>query len=161
MKGQTKWVMGTVGIVVAAALLVNPRLTNPPADPRQDFLASNAPPVQVAATLRNACYDCHSQETRWPWYSHVAPVSWWLADHVKEGRRHLNFSQWPYDDSRRAAKWFRRIADTVESGDMPLRGYDKMHPAAKLDSVQRKELAGWAQSEADRVSATTEGGGGK
>jgi len=156
MKRRTKWIVGSAAAIVVAALVVNPRLTNPSTDPAQNFLSSNSPPAEISTVLREACFDCHSHETRWPWYSHVAPVSWWLANHVREGRRHLNFSRWPIDDHRRAAKWFRRIADTVESGDMPLPGYDRMHPAARLDAVQRSNLVEWAQSEAARLRPADE-----
>src|SRR4029078_9693406 len=128
MKRRTKWIVGSVVAAIAVALLVNPRLTNPPTDPGQNFLTSNSPPAEITTVLRNACFDCHSHETHWPWYSHVAPVSWWLANHVLEGRQPLNFFPCAHDDPRRAAKWFRRIADTVDSGDMPLPGYDRMHP---------------------------------
>jgi hypothetical protein len=130
----------------------NPRRTNPAVAPGRDLLATNPPPVEIAALLRGACYDCHSDETRWPWYSRVAPVSWWLADHVNEGRRHLNFSRWPHDDTRSAARKWNHVYREVRSGEMPLRSYTWAHPAARLSAAQREELSQWARQEAIRLN---------
>lgn len=137
--------------VLAAALLINPRLTNPPLVAGQDLTATNSPPPEIVKLIHNACYDCHSDETKWPWYSHVAPVSWWLVEHVEDGRKRLNFSQWPHDDWKRAARRWRSIADSVSEGDMPLPGYDRMHPAARLTNEERKKISDWAEQEADRL----------
>ena len=157
MKRVLKWIFVVLVVVFALLQLTNLGRTNPAVAAGHDFFSgTNAPPAEISTMLRNACYDCHSYETRLPWYGHVAPVSWWLANHVLEGRQHLNFSHWPHDDPRRAAKWFRRIADTVDSGDMPLPGYDRMHPAARLDAVQRSNLVEWAQSEASRLRPADE-----
>src|SRR4051812_9751220 len=90
--------------VFALLQLTNAGRTNPVAAPGHDFLSSNAPPPEITTLLRNACYDCHSYETRWPWYGHVAPVSWWLDNHVHDARESLNFSEWPHDNPQKAAK---------------------------------------------------------
>lgn len=140
--------------VLAAMLLINPRLTNPPVPPGRDALASNTPPVEITAMLHNSCYDCHSHETKWPWYSHVAPVSWWLVEHVEDGRKKLNFSNWPHEDPKRAARKWRSISEAVADGDMPLPSYLKGHPEARLTDEQRKRFADWADAEADRVLDT-------
>lgn len=154
MKKRTKWVFGgTAGALVACALLINPPLTNPPVQPGSDLTASNPPPAEIVKILHGACYDCHSDETKWPWYSHVAPVSWWLVEHVNDGRKHLDFSKWPHDDPHRAGRNWGRISDSVSSGDMPFPNYDLMHPAAKLTDAQRDQLANWADQEADRLRA--------
>jgi hypothetical protein len=157
MKTRTKFFLGGGLTLLAGMLLINPSLTNPPAEPGRDLLATNAPPAEIVTLLRGACYDCHSHETIWPWYSHVAPVSWWLAGHVNNGRKRLNFSQWPHDDPRRAAKWLGRIGEAVEAKEMPLPGYDKMHPAARLSAEQRDQIVKWARQEADRLRAHNEG----
>jgi hypothetical protein len=122
--------------------------------PGHDLLSTNAPPPQIAAMLRAACYDCHSYETRWPWYGHLAPVSWWLDGHVRDAREGLNFSEWPHNDPQRAAKKWNHISDRVRDGDMPLSSYARIHKAARLTDEQRKQLADWAQQESQRLKAT-------
>jgi hypothetical protein len=112
----------------------NPSLTNPP-------------PAEVAALLRSACYDCHSQETRWPWYAHVAPVSWWIVRHLKEGRDELNFSEWPHADAYLAGEELGHIGEQVQSRQMPLPSYTwlGLHPEARLTLAQRGQILKWTE----------------
>jgi len=83
-----------------------------------------------------ACFDCHSNETRWPWYSHVAPASWLVASDIAEGRREMNFSEWDLPQ-----KEAEEAAEKVREGEMPLRGYLLAHPEARLTDAERDELA--------------------
>src|SRR5580700_6636669 len=104
--------VGRIALLATVTLqFTNPAHLNPPVQPGCDVLASNAPPAAVTALLKNACYNCHSDETVWPWYSFIAPVSWSVVGHVNEGRKAMNFSQWPHDDASRARKRWRRISD--------------------------------------------------
>ena len=135
--------------------LANPARTNPPVVPGHDVLATKAPPPEVAAILRAACYDCHSDETKWPWYSHVAPLSWWVAGHVEDARKRLNFSEWPHDDPQRARKNWNRVSDQVQSGDMPLPSYTWMHAPARLSPEKRELLVQWTKQEARRLESPT------
>ena len=153
MKKRTKLILGGLLLVVLLLQFTNPSLTNPPVLPGHEIGATNPPPPKVAALLRSACYDCHSHETVWPWYGHVAPVSWWLMDHIKDGRKRLNFSEWPHDDPKRARKRLQNIAEEVESGDMPLKSYTWIHASSRLTSGEREELTQWAEKEAKRLSA--------
>jgi hypothetical protein len=148
MKRRWLWITGGLILVAAFVLLPRSAPVNPPFNPLEDLLATNPPPAEIASLLRAACYDCHSDQTRWPWYSRVAPISVWLASHVEQGRERLNFSDWPHDDPARAAKKCRRIAEEVRSGDMPLPSYTWAHPAARLSRAQRDELAKWAEAQA-------------
>ncbi len=104
--------------------------------------------------LHAACYDCHSSETRWPWYSHIAPMSWLIASDVKEGREHLNLSNWP-NDPKRAAKRLENMSDEIGSGEMPLKKYTRIHADARLTESQRKELTDWLDAEAARLKSMT------
>jgi hypothetical protein len=156
LKKLVRWSLIGAAVVVLAALLINPRLTNPPLIAGQDLTATNSPPAEIVKLIHNACYDCHSDETKWPWYSHVAPVSWWLVEHVEDGRKRLNFSKWPHDDTRRAVRRWRSIAEAVREGEMPFPNYDRMHPAARLTQEQRDKLSQWAEQEADRLRPETE-----
>jgi hypothetical protein len=154
MKKQ-KLMLGIFGAVFAGMLLINPRLTNPPVQPGKDLLASNTPPADLVTILRNSCYDCHSDETKWPWYSHVAPMSWWLVDHVESGRKHLNFSQWPHGDPRKSARRWRNMGEAVADGEMPMPSYLKGHPEARLTAEQRDEFVKWCDEQADRIRNST------
>lgn len=134
-----------------ALQFTNPPRLNPAVVQGHDLMATNAPPPQIAALLKNACYDCHSSETQWPWYSHVAPLSWWLVKHVNDARDSLNFSEWPHDSARRARKKWNRIADAVDADEMPLPSYVWIHRQSRLNAQQRKQLIEWAQQEAKRL----------
>ncbi|MEN8006362.1 MAG: heme-binding domain-containing protein [Candidatus Krumholzibacteriota bacterium] len=102
-------------------------------------------PDRVKEILRRSCYDCHSHETRWPWYSRLAPVSWWLAGHVEEGRADLNFSQWPLFDLEARGHLLRDIEKQLVDGTMPLRGYVLGHREARLSDRDRDILLEWAR----------------
>ena len=104
--------------------------------------------------LRASCYDCHSSETRWPWYSHVAPVSWQIAQDVNDGREHLNFSNWPANDPMRAAKKLEDMSEKIGYGEMPPRKYTMIHVDARLTESQRKDLTDWLDAEASRLKSS-------
>jgi hypothetical protein len=151
MKQTLKWIFG-VGVVTFALLqFASPTRTNPPVMAGHDFMATNAPPPKIAAILRVSCYDCHSHETRWPWYSHVAPVSWLVASDVKEGRRHLNFSDWPVDNPDRAARWLGNMSEQLGYKEMPPLQYTLIHADARLTAAAREQLIHWADQEAARL----------
>lgn len=130
----------------------NPSRQNPPVV--ADFQTATRPPVTVAAGLRAACYDCHSNETRWPWYARLAPVSWLIAHDVDEGRRHLNFSTWSSEPVR-AAKNLDRINEVIDYREMPPAKYTLVHAAARLDDAHRKEILDWTAAAADQWRAAT------
>jgi uncharacterized membrane protein len=101
-----------------------------------------APPA-VQAVLRESCYDCHSNETVWPWYSRVAPISWLVADDVRKGREEVNFSTWNVYPAKVAAHKIEEMWDEVEEGKMPLPNYLRLHPEARLTEEDRKLLGDW------------------
>jgi Haem-binding domain len=147
-----KWLkrIGWFAVLGMAALqFTNPSHHNPPVLPGHDVFASNSPPPAIAAALRHSCYDCHSFETRWPWYSYVAPVSWYVARDIKAARSNVNFSDWPHDDPSRARKRWRHIAEAVENGEMPVPNYILIHREAVLTEPLKAELVKWAKQQAD------------
>jgi len=107
---------------------------------------------EVAAVLKRGCGDCHSNETIWPWYSEVAPISWFVIDHVNHGRRHLNFSDWTRYDRQEADEQLGDIARTVRAGAMPLSSYTLLHPEARLTQGERNVIIDWAQAERTRLA---------
>lgn len=115
--------------------------------PRADSVGASALPAppKVAALLRRACYDCHSNETRWPWYSRIAPLSWRIARDVERGRQELNFSAWGdyyAATRRRKLKWIGRA---VENGTMPPFLYCVTHSGARLTREQRAAIVEWVE----------------
>ena len=127
------------GLVVAllGAQAIPVGRTNPP-------IAGDVPaPGDIKVVLRRACYDCHSRETRWPWYSRVAPVSWLIASDVREGRREVDFSAWMAYPPAKQAKKRREIAEQVREGEMPPWYYILMHLDARLDEADRQRLITW------------------
>ena len=98
---------------------------------------------EVKAIFKKACYDCHSNETKWIWYSKVAPVSFLIADDVKSGRRRLNFSEWDVDKEAKAKD---EIWDEIRNEDMPLWSYRIMHSEAKLTQEEKNVIRNWAES---------------
>jgi len=153
MKKILKWVGGILLVAFALLQVTNPARTNPPFNPADDLLATNVPP-SVAALLRASCYDCHSSQTRWPWYAHVAPVSWLVVKDTDEGRETLNFSEWPHDNPARAAKRLDAISEAVQYGEMPPKKYTLIHRDAILTEAQRKEISDWADAESERLRAS-------
>lgn len=105
----------------------------------------------VSALLRKSCFDCHSDQTELPWYSKMAPVSWLLADHINEGKSHLNFSIWEgYSVSEKTGK-LEDIKDEIESGGMPLKSYILMHPEAKLTPEEVTSLMTWTEEASSKI----------
>jgi hypothetical protein len=152
MKKKLKWIFGVLLTGFVLLQFTNPARTNPPVI--QDLLATNMPPPHVAALLHAACYDCHSHETKWPWYAHIAPASWLVAHDVNEGREHLNLSDWPAGQPERAAKRLGRMSEEIDYREMPPGKYTSIHADARLTDADRKELTGWLDTEAARLRAT-------
>jgi hypothetical protein len=154
---RVKRILKWCAIVLLSALLLaqlyRPAKTNPETDLALDVNAHLQLSPEVAAILDRACRDCHSNQTQWPWYSHVAPVSWFVIDHVNDGRSHLNFSEWGRYEGGEVADQLRSICREVRSGVMPLNSYLWMHRNAKLTDEDVKVLCDWVTAERDRISA--------
>lgn len=125
----------------------------PPAEPppSTDLIASQEVPEAIASILKTSCYDCHSVETRYPWYSHVAPVSWLVAKDVREGRDEMNLSEWTDLAKRKKIKNLENIKDEVLEGHMPMPIYVAIHWDAKLTDEQRKQIADWTDRYQDQI----------
>jgi len=134
------WTLAGLCVAFLAVQFVPVTRTNPPIE--GDVTA----PADVKAVLRRACYDCHSNETTWPWYSHVAPVSWLVADDVNHGRSHVNFSMWNRLTPADQAKVMRNAGEEVEAGEMPLWYYLPMHPMARLSDADKALVREWART---------------
>lgn len=113
--------------------------------PKTDFMLVNNVPENLKNKLHVSCYDCHSNNTRYPWYDKIQPVAWFLEDHIKEGKAELNFSQWgEYSDRRKNSK-LRSIISQIEEGKMPLDSYVLLHPDADLSEEDKLEFINYMQ----------------
>jgi len=121
------------------------------ANPQNDIVFSVEIPAMVKQKLVNACYDCHSDKTVYPFYNRVAPVSWILAGHIKEGKEHLNFSAWANYDKKKQIKLLNEICEVVTNGEMPLKGYVMMHSKAVLNEREISDICSWSEQAAEQV----------
>ena len=120
--------------------------SNPPIQEELDFFAVNDAPESVKSIIHTSCYDCHSHTTEYPWYSNLAPVSWWLKGHIEEGRSHLNFSTWGALDEDDISHVLEECVEVLEKKEMPMLPYMIMHNEAWIDDAQRQELASYFRS---------------
>ncbi|MDH5476525.1 MAG: heme-binding domain-containing protein [Cyclobacteriaceae bacterium] len=119
---------------------------NPSFEAKNDFITVTNPPELVKNILKNSCYDCHSNETEYPWYTNVAPVSWWIKHHINEGRDELNFSEWATFELKRKKHKLDEMVEMVEEGEMPLDSYTWAHSEATLSDEQKTALIDWTKS---------------
>ncbi len=159
MRKILKWAVLILAIAFVAAQFVRPARTNPTFASTQTIdNVVNVPP-DVHATLMRACGDCHSDQTEWPWYSHVAPTSWFVIDHVDSGRKHINLSEWvhPGKEPQDSVHRLKAICREVQSGAMPLTSYLLIHWSAKLSADDVKQICDWSTEEQQRLAATPAG----
>jgi len=118
-----------------------------------DILKTVSIPDNVQAILKTACYDCHSNNTVYPWYANIQPIGWLMANHIKEGKSELNFSEFGSYSSRRQISKLNGIANSIRDDIMPLSSYKLMHKNAKLSTNQKTLIIYWAQQLKDSLSA--------
>ncbi len=106
---------------------------------------------EVGAILKKACYDCHSNQTVYPWYAHLQPLHWYLNDHIQSGKKELNFSEFASYSVRKQQNKLRAIASSIESGAMPLTSYQWLHSSAVLSESEKQLLLNWIENAQDRL----------
>ena len=153
MKKWLKFALIAVVAFLVVAQFFRPSFANPPIDPAKTFAATAQVPPNVQSTLERSCSDCHSNNTVYPWYSKVAPVSWLLANDINKGRHEVNFSEWGGYTQKRKLRKLKEICDQVKEGEMPLSYYLPMHPNAKLSDADKAAICAWAQAETTRLTA--------
>lgn len=102
-------------------------------------------PGHVQGLLKTSCYDCHSNNTAYPWYNNIQPVKWWLADHVNSGKRHFNFDEFDTYPKEKKLRKLDEVVETVRSGEMPLSSYTVVHQDAKLSDADKAEIEQWVK----------------
>jgi hypothetical protein len=134
-------VLLAIALLLVCIQLVPVSRDNPP------VTAAITAPVAVQEVLETSCYDCHSNLTRWPWYSRVAPVSWLIRHDVSEGRDQLNFSEWADYSARRQNHKLEELEDMIRDKKMPLKKYLPLHPEARLTAAAEETLIEWSRAE--------------
>jgi hypothetical protein len=155
-KGQIqkilKWAAITLFTIFAALQFIRPARTNPPINESRTIQAHVRLTPEVANILDRSCNDCHSHQTRWPWYTNIAPVSWFVVNHVNVGRREMNFSDWAQYTTAEQEQLLRKICGEVKSGAMPMSSYLSLHSEARLSSEDVRVLCDWASAETERLA---------
>ena len=145
----TRTVLFVFLVLFIGAQFVRPNRTNPPS-PGGGSLLSKATP-QVAAIIDRACRDCHTNETRWPWYTNITPTNWLIANHVQHGREHVNFSTWSAYDEDDQDKFLGGICSLTKRGRMPLPSYRLLHRDTKLSDSDVAALFAWSEKMRDML----------
>jgi hypothetical protein len=148
-----KWLVIVVACVFVLVQFKRPARTNPPIDQPQTIEAQTQMTPQVSAILDRSCRDCHSNRTVWPWYTNISPVSWFTTDHVNEGRKDLNLSEWGKLSKDRQAKKLQQMCDLVQDGVMPLNVYTPLHAGSKPGPYEVKTLCAWTDAERTRLNS--------
>lgn len=143
---KLRWALGALILVVALAQPVQPERINPTSDPAAAFESVVKPMPHGASVIARSCRNCHSNETVWPWYSAVAPVSWLVTRDVREGRAHLNFSQWNIYGPEMSRVRMKAICEEVIQGNMPPKYYTPLHRNARLAADDVGALCGLGRS---------------
>jgi len=139
-----------LGLIVALILLqfFQPERNNEAPDPELDMLTVISPPAQIADLIRTACYDCHSNQTIYPWYSRISPLSWYLNKHIEEGKEGLNFSEYGQLEKADKIGALADFYDVLDAGTMPLQSYMLLHKQARLSLEDSEALRSWSEKEA-------------
>jgi uncharacterized membrane protein len=148
-----KALLGVGLIVLAGIQLFGPARTNPQTAPAQALAARVPVPDHVQSVLRRSCMDCHSNETRWPWYSYIAPMSWAVVGDVNQGRDHLNLSDWK-STPEEGADLMDSVCRQIKRRKMPLSSYLYVHWDAKLTDEEIKQVCAWTDEAAEKLMAS-------
>ena len=109
------------------------------------FLNETNPPENVEIILNNSCYDCHSDNTEYPWYNNIAPVSWWLSWHISEAKANLNLSGWDSYSNRQKVRNLEEVIEVIDEREMPLKQYTWIHNDARISKEQGEAVIEWAR----------------
>jgi hypothetical protein len=119
--------------------------------PKTDFMLVNDVPKNIKNKLQVSCYDCHSNNTQYPWYNKVQPVAWFLEKHINEGKAELNFNEWDSLSNRRKKSKLRSIIKQIENDEMPLFSYTLIHKDARFSDTEKQEFIQWIERLKDSI----------
>ena len=134
------------GVLLVGAQAFRIDKSVPEIENEKDFISVTMPSAEIEALLKKSCYDCHSNQTTYPWYTEIAPVSWWIKHHINEGREELNFSEWADYSERRKDHKLKECVEMVQENEMPMSSYTLLHHDAELTTKQKEDLIAWFNS---------------
>lgn len=137
--------LGLIGIFAILQLFQIDK-TNPPTDPQKDFFSIVSAPDNIKTIVKDACYDCHSNETVYPWYTNLQPFAWSISSHIDNARKHLNFSAFADYGSDDRSHALEEVVEVLQEDEMPLASYKLMHPEGRLNAETRQSLITWFQA---------------
>lgn len=152
MKLVTKILLGLAVLLLLAQFVPSENNSAIGAQPNDIFTKYPAS-AEVQAIAKKACYDCHSNNTVYPWYANVQPLAWWINDHVKEGKGEFNYSEFNTYTPKRARHKLEEVAEQVNEHEMPLNSYTWIHAEARLTDAERKVLTDWAMATRETIPA--------
>jgi hypothetical protein len=135
-----------LAIVLVALQFIRPPKNQSDAPAENDIGMVYAIPEEIHGLLKQKCYDCHSNHTRYPWYANIQPIGWWMYRHIDHGKEELNFSEFKTYSAKKAAHKLEEIIELVHEGEMPLQSYLWMHPDARVSQQEEEALAAWIRS---------------
>jgi hypothetical protein len=146
-----KILLGLAAVFVAIQF-IRPEKNLSSAPPgKDDFIVRLAPPPEVKALLQNACYDCHSENTRYPWYAEIQPTAWWLKQHIDDGNREFSFSGFGAYSAKKQAKKLSALIDVIGDRTMPLKSYTWIHRDAIFTDAQIKTITTWLEAAQEKL----------
>lgn len=154
MKNTLKFVVIGFFIFFIALQFIRPDQINPAITETETLESAAQIPGNVATIFERSCSDCHTNKTAYPFYAKITPFNWFLARHIEDGRRELNFSIWNTYESRRKRRKLEQICEQITDGEMPLPSYLWIHRAAKLSDGDVKILCEWTESEKEKIAQT-------
>ena len=154
MKRKLRYALLAILAILVIIQFIRPE-KNLSGDNTYDVSTKYSMTPEVKTLLHNACYNCHSNKSEYPWYSNIQPVAWWLQNHIDEGKEHLNFSEFT---NRRIAVQnhkLEEVIELVEKKEMPLKSYTwfGLHPEANITDAQRQVIIDWAKEQMDKLAA--------
>ena len=142
-------ILKKIGIVLLIALVIaqffGPDKNDGDIDTVNAFIAETNPPEDVLKILNTTCFDCHSSKTDYPWYNSITPVNYWLEEHIEDGKKHLNFSEWSAYSLKKKEHKMDELHEEVEEGEMPLNSYTWTHEDANLTQEQIDAVVNWGK----------------
>ncbi|PSL45718.1 heme-binding protein [Chitinophaga niastensis] len=141
-------------VILVLAQFLRPARNKSSHDSPNDIARLHPMPEDVQTMLKTACYDCHSNNTRYPWYVNIQPVGWFMASHINNGKEELNFNEYGTYSPKRQRNKLKRMKEEITKGDMPLTSYTLIHTDAKLTTTQQETITNWIDSTLNKIDTT-------
>ena len=152
--GRAKKILFALLLVVIFIQFIRPERNKTSEQQPADLIKQFSIPANIAGILKTACYDCHSNNTRYPWYTDIQPAGWLLANHIKDGKADLNFNEFANYSQRRQLSKLKATQNSIKDGSMPLPSYTLIHKNAKLSKEHRAMLLNWTAKTIDSLSGS-------